>query len=230
MYSIERTRTKPNAKSDGVFTSKTTSTTHDLTTKKRENLHIFFSVFPRLIVTRKLKIIVRSKESLNHSFLFDLNWCQIKRKREKRKRGWLYWPKSLKDKFFSCFHLYPYIILYVSMLLLGLFPFFFLYSSSDDNEADDDHVDDDESKIHDIHIKINKMIAKPVNTPHFIVIKIETTFYNSTFFIHYCILCSTFIFDAFYSHFYLIVGIYPKWHFDDVDEIAAPFYGGKWSK
>ena len=129
LYSIERTRTKPNAKSAGVFTSKTTSTTHDLTTKKRENLHIFFSVFPRLIVTRKLKIIVRSKESLNHSFLFDLNWCQIKRKREKRKRGWLYWPKSLKDKFFSCFHLYPYIILYVSMLLLGLFPFFFLYSS-----------------------------------------------------------------------------------------------------
>ena len=96
--------------------------------EKRESSYLF-SVFPRLIVTRKLKIIVRSKESLNHSFLFDLNWCQIKRKREKRKRGWLYWPKSLKDKFFSCFHLYPYIILYVSMLLLGLFPFFFLYSS-----------------------------------------------------------------------------------------------------
>ena len=103
---------------------------HTIWQQRKERIFIsFFLVFPRLIVTRKLKIIVRSKESLNHSFLFDLNWCQIKRKREKRKRGWLYWPKSLKDKFFSCLHLYPYIILYVSMLLLGLFPFFFLYSS-----------------------------------------------------------------------------------------------------
>ena len=102
---------------------------HTIWQQRKERIFISLFSWSYVVVTRELKIIVRSKESLNHSFLFDLNWCQIKRKREKRKRGWLYWPKSLKDKFFSCFHLYPYIILYVSMLLLGLFLFFFLYSS-----------------------------------------------------------------------------------------------------
>ena len=73
-----------------------------------------------------------------------------KRKKGEGRRGWLYWPKSLKDKFFSCFHLYPYSLsFYFSMLLLLSF---YSYSTDDDTSTVDD-VDDDESYIHDIHIK-----------------------------------------------------------------------------
>ena len=58
---------------------------------------------------------VEGTVSLNHSFLFDLNWCQNQSKREKVERDdGIYWPKSLKNTFILCFiHLYtlhPFIV------------------------------------------------------------------------------------------------------------------------
>ena len=58
---------------------------HTIWQQRKERIFISLFSWSYVVVTRKLKIIVRSKESLNHSFLFDLNWCQIKRKGRKGK-------------------------------------------------------------------------------------------------------------------------------------------------
>ena len=76
-------------------------------------------------------------------------------------------------------------------------------------------------------IKINKMMEETIEyTPISLCSKKKLRF---TIQLLSFLVCNPYrsFFDAFYSHFYFMVGIYPKRHFDDVDRIVSPFYGGK---